>query len=128
MLGIDKGSDTTRSLAFGNGVKGQAAILHSNAADKPQLFAESFHIVPHLDGTVAVGSTSEREFDTPDTTDQHLDDMLHRVCELMPVLHGARVIERDWPGHVAQKEFAIRQAQHDWAPAPACESSKRQKD
>jgi len=27
---------------------------------------------------------------------------------------GARVIERDWPGHVAQKEFAIRQAQHDW--------------
>ena len=28
--------------------------------------------------------------------------------------HGARVIERDWPGHVAQKEFAIRQAVHDW--------------
>jgi len=28
--------------------------------------------------------------------------------------HGARVIERDWPGHVAQKEFAIRQAKHDW--------------
>jgi glycosyltransferase involved in cell wall biosynthesis len=27
---------------------------------------------------------------------------------------GARVIERDWPGHVAQKEFAIREARHDW--------------
>jgi glycosyltransferase involved in cell wall biosynthesis len=27
---------------------------------------------------------------------------------------GARVIERDWPGHVAQKEFAIRQARHHW--------------
>ncbi len=27
---------------------------------------------------------------------------------------GARVIERDWPGHVAQKEFTIRQASHDW--------------
>ena len=27
---------------------------------------------------------------------------------------GARVIERDWPGHVAQKEFAIRQASGDW--------------
>jgi len=27
---------------------------------------------------------------------------------------GARVVERDWPGHVAQKEFAIRQAHHDW--------------
>jgi glycosyltransferase involved in cell wall biosynthesis len=27
---------------------------------------------------------------------------------------GARVLLRDWPGHVAQKEFAIRQAAHDW--------------
>lgn len=27
---------------------------------------------------------------------------------------GARVIERDWPGHVAQKEFAIRAATNDW--------------
>ena len=27
---------------------------------------------------------------------------------------GARVIERDWPGHVKQKEFAIRAAAHDW--------------
>ena len=27
---------------------------------------------------------------------------------------GANVVERDWPGHVAQKEFAIRAARHDW--------------
>ena len=27
---------------------------------------------------------------------------------------GARVIERDWPGHVDQKEFTIRAAEHDW--------------
>jgi glycosyltransferase involved in cell wall biosynthesis len=27
---------------------------------------------------------------------------------------GARVIERDWPGHVAQKEFAVRHAENDW--------------
>jgi glycosyltransferase involved in cell wall biosynthesis len=27
---------------------------------------------------------------------------------------GARVVERDWPGHVAQTEFAIRAAAHDW--------------
>jgi glycosyltransferase involved in cell wall biosynthesis len=27
---------------------------------------------------------------------------------------GARVIERDWPGHVAQKNFALEQASHDW--------------
>ena len=27
---------------------------------------------------------------------------------------GARVIEREWPGHVAQKEFAVRRARHEW--------------
>src|SRR5260221_10751818 len=27
---------------------------------------------------------------------------------------GARVVERDWPGHAAQKEFAVRAARHDW--------------
>lgn len=27
---------------------------------------------------------------------------------------GARVIERDWPGFTAQKDFAVRQARHDW--------------
>jgi glycosyltransferase involved in cell wall biosynthesis len=26
----------------------------------------------------------------------------------------ARVIERDWPGHAAQKEFAVRSAAHEW--------------
>lgn len=28
--------------------------------------------------------------------------------------HGARVIERDWPGHAAQREFSVRAAAHDW--------------
>jgi glycosyltransferase involved in cell wall biosynthesis len=27
---------------------------------------------------------------------------------------GARVIERDWPGHAAQKQFAVETARHDW--------------
>jgi glycosyltransferase involved in cell wall biosynthesis len=27
---------------------------------------------------------------------------------------GARVVERDWPGHVEQKNFAIDQAKNDW--------------
>jgi len=27
---------------------------------------------------------------------------------------GARVVERDWPGHVEQKNFAIDQAANDW--------------
>ena len=42
--------------------------------------------------------------------DSHSSD---RTRELAAA-RGARVIERDWPGHVAQKEFTIRQAAHDW--------------
>jgi glycosyltransferase involved in cell wall biosynthesis len=42
--------------------------------------------------------------------DSHSSD---RTRELAAA-RGARVIERDWPGHVAQKEFAVREAKHDW--------------
>jgi len=42
--------------------------------------------------------------------DSHSSD---RTRELA-VEQGARVVERDWPGHVAQKEFAVHAASHDW--------------
>jgi glycosyltransferase involved in cell wall biosynthesis len=41
--------------------------------------------------------------------DAHSKDDTRAIAEAA----GARVIERDWPGHVAQKEFAIRAALHD---------------
>ncbi len=79
---------------IGNGVKGQAALLRHDAAGRAQIFAENLHIVPHLDGTTAIGSTSERYFDDPHTTDHCLDDIIQHATEVMPVLKGARVIER----------------------------------
>ena len=42
--------------------------------------------------------------------DSHSRDRTREIA----AAHGARVLERDWPGHVAQKEFAIREAKHDW--------------
>ena len=42
--------------------------------------------------------------------DSHSSDETRQIAERA----SARVIERDWPGHVAQKEFAIRAASHDW--------------
>ena len=82
---------------IGNGVKGQAALLDFKAEALPQLYADSLHIVPHANGTVAIGSTSEREFDAPDTTDEQLDDVISRAIAAFPVLEGAKVIER-WAG------------------------------
>ena len=81
----------------GNGVKGQAALLRYDAIGQPQLFADALHIIPHGDGTVAVGSTSEREFDAPFQTDAALDDVLARAYAAFPVLAGAVVVER-WAG------------------------------
>lgn len=81
----------------GNGVKGQALLLDYAAIGKPQLFADALHIVPHSDGTVAVGSTSEREFDDPTGVDAQLDDIHARAIAAFPVLADAPVIER-WAG------------------------------
>ena len=81
----------------GNGVKGQGALLHFDARALPQLFADTVHIVPHEDGTVAIGSTSERDYDDPASTDAQLDAVIERAMQAVPVLHGARVVER-WAG------------------------------
>ena len=78
-----------RSRLVGNGIKGQAALIQFDARDRPQLFADALHIVPHNDGTVAIGSTSEREFDDPTSTDSQLDDIISRAIKAFPVLENA---------------------------------------
>ena len=55
-------------------------------------------------------STRSRFCDEILVVDSHSRD---RTRELAAA-RGARVIERDWPGHVAQKEFAVRAGAHDW--------------
>jgi len=81
----------------GSGVKGQAALVRLDQPTAPQLFADAVHVVPHADGTVAIGSTSEREFADPISTDAQLDDVLARAYAAVPALQGAEVIER-WAG------------------------------
>lgn len=52
--------------------------------------------------------------------DSHSTDRTRDIaCEFRGSSHDGRevkprIIERDWPGHVEQKNFAIDQAQHDW--------------
>lgn len=88
-------SDLGRSI--GNGVKGQSALLAYAAPDAPQVFADGLHIVPHADGTVAIGSTSERDFTDPAGTDAQLDGLIERARALCPALRDAPVIDR-WAG------------------------------
>ncbi len=82
---------------IGAPIKGQAALLHCAIPDAPQIFADGLHIVPHADGTVAIGSTTEREFTDPTATDAQLDPLIEAARQAVPILTDARVIQR-WAG------------------------------
>ena len=91
-LGLEAG------VALGQAVKGQAALLDA-AADPamPVVFLNGLYIVPHEDGTVAIGSTSEDCFSEPFSTDEKLEKLLVDACTVVPSLAGAPVLER-WAG------------------------------
>ncbi len=80
----------------GGGVKGQAAALRYEAGGMAQLFVDGLHIVPHADGTVAIGSTSEAVW-TDLATDDSLDALVARAVASVPALTGAAVVGR-WAG------------------------------
>ena len=81
----------------GAGEKGQAALLKFDMPNAPQLYADYLHVIPHENGTVGVGSTSERYFDDQKSTDEQLEDIIDRIRIALPVLADAPVIER-WAG------------------------------
>lgn len=81
----------------GNAVKGQGALLAFDMRDGPQIFANTVHMVPHWNGTVAVGSTSERNFEDASSTDAQLDVVLEKAYAAVPQLRAAEVLER-WAG------------------------------
>jgi len=80
----------------GRGVKGQAAVLAHAAPDAPQLFGGGLYLVPHADGTTAVGSTDEPEATEPGC-DEKLEALIGKAGRLVPALAGARVLVR-WAG------------------------------
>ena len=112
-------ADLSQALGrvVGAGVKGQALALRFDAHNLPQLFVDGLHIVPHVDGTVAIGSTSETVWQV-EGPDHQLDDLLARAVAAVPVLRGAKVVARwagvrpravsrapvlgEWPGRVGQ--------------------------
>ncbi len=83
--------------AAGVGVKGQAMLLRHEARAAPQVFADGLYIVPHADGTVALGSTSENDWTDPASTDHRLEALHVAAVSLCPWLAGAPV-ELRWAG------------------------------
>lgn len=91
----DLSADLGRPI--GDGVKGQAISLKFDAGDAPQLYADSLHIIPHADGTVAIGSTSEQNWQHDTGTDGLLETVYARAIAALPILADAPVLER-WAG------------------------------
>jgi len=88
--------------SLGNSVKGQAALfevesLPAPAENLPVLFEDGVYVIAHGDGTIAVGATSETEFEDPAATDEQLDAVLAKARALSPALAAARLVER-WAG------------------------------
>ena len=80
------------------GIKGQAALLAANLGpNPPQLFVDGLHIIPHGDGTTAIGSTTERDAADPTGTDGALDALIAKARAALPALADAPVLER-WAG------------------------------
>ncbi|WP_390912020.1 FAD-dependent oxidoreductase [Pseudosulfitobacter sp. SM2401] len=104
--GLEKMSKTYSRL-IGAGEKGQAALLQFDAPDAPQIYVDNVHIIPHANGTVGIGSTTERYFDAPFETDDQLDALIERTRAALPVLADAPVLER-WAG--------LRPRSHNRAP------------
>ncbi|MCY3880089.1 MAG: FAD-binding oxidoreductase [Rhodobacteraceae bacterium] len=84
-------------LTVGRGEKGQAALFVCDHADSAQVFAEGIHLVPHQDGNIAVGSTSERNHNGRTDTDQRLERLIEKSRHLFPRLRKVPVIGR-WAG------------------------------
>ena len=82
---------------LGRGEKGQALLLDYEAGGMPQIYADGIHVVPHFDGTTAIGSTSERHFSDPNSVDELLDGLHRRALRLLPAISGADVLTK-WAG------------------------------
>lgn len=82
---------------IGAGVKGQAAAFQADLGAAPQLYVDGLHIVPHGDGTVAVGSTSETTWADPAATDGQLEALIAQARAALPALEKAPVLHR-WAG------------------------------
>lgn len=79
---------------IGDGVKGQAISVQFDGKDLPQIFVDGLHIVPHIDGTVAIGSTSETKWLDPISTDDQLHELHKRAVAALPILADAPVVDR----------------------------------
>ena len=84
--------------SVGTGVKGQSRIVQLTTPDDASiLYDDGCYIVPHENGTIAVGSSSQKQWSgeqQPDTEQWAFWDRAQALC---PALRGAPIIA-EWAG------------------------------
>ncbi|MTI18318.1 FAD-binding oxidoreductase [Rhodobacteraceae bacterium RKSG542] len=96
-----EGFDLIKDLTgkqLGKGVKGQSLLLEK-AFDQemPVVYDSGIYVVAHQNGTVAIGSTSEEEWDTTEPQPADIKEMHQKAVRLCPALKDAPVIHT-WAG------------------------------
>ncbi len=83
---------------IGTGVKGQSLLLEYKA-DKPLpvIYDDGIYVVSHANGTVAIGSTSEKDWTSKEPVEEDIQNMLARAIAFCPSLKGAPITAR-WAG------------------------------
>ena len=88
----------THEIDIGTGIKGQAARFQLDVApDVPVIYDDGVYIVPHDNGTCAVGSTAEKIWTDPSTPDYSVSEFIDKAFVLCPRLKEAPLIDR-WAG------------------------------
>ncbi|MCV0429722.1 MAG: FAD-binding oxidoreductase [Roseibium sp.] len=83
---------------IGRGEKGQALILEGKGLEnRPAIYCDGLYVVPHANGTVAIGSTSEREFSDATPSPGRSRELIDRATAFCPQLAGREVVT-DWAG------------------------------
>lgn len=83
---------------IGRGEKGQALLLDGHGLeDRPAIYCDGLYVVPHADGTVAIGSTSDRTSQDTDVDPERSADLIRRATAFCPSLMGRKVLT-EWAG------------------------------
>ncbi|MBD8894013.1 NAD(P)/FAD-dependent oxidoreductase [Roseibium litorale] len=83
---------------IGRGEKGQALLMEGKGLeDRPAIYCDGLYVVPHENGTVAIGSTSDREFTDASVDPERTRELVERATAFCPSLKG-RDVTSVWAG------------------------------
>lgn len=83
---------------LGSGVKGQARVVRVSAPENaPILYDDGCYIVPHANGTIAVGSSSQKQWTSEQEPDPEAWGFWDKALALCPALRDAPIIA-EWAG------------------------------